>query len=175
MKKVDIDKSRLKDKMGRPLTQGLFLEVGYNTDFAVYTLDDDHKDYKGQTYYSLKKLYLEEEDVVGYNFACKYLLGWQHWERLRSNKMLAKHIDLWEEELELKLKSIAVKSIIDISLSENGGFQASKWLADGGWIRRSAGRPSKEETEKHLAQKERIYNEYAEDLERVHSHLKAVE
>lgn len=35
-----IDKKNFLDNRGRPLTQSLFLEVGYNTEYAYYTLKD---------------------------------------------------------------------------------------------------------------------------------------
>ncbi|MFM0827351.1 hypothetical protein, partial [Klebsiella oxytoca] len=63
---MKIDKKLLKDTMGRPLTQGLFLEIGYNTEYAVYTLEDEDKEYKGKTYPALKKLYLACEDPTEY-------------------------------------------------------------------------------------------------------------
>ena len=41
----------------KPLTQSLFLELGY-TKFALYTLKDDDHVYKGKTYLSIKDLQL---------------------------------------------------------------------------------------------------------------------
>jgi hypothetical protein len=82
---MKIDKRRLKDKMGRPMTQALFLEIGYETDKAVYTLKDDDHTHNGVVYPSLKRLYLEMEDVVEYDFANTYLLGWSHWKRMNEN------------------------------------------------------------------------------------------
>ena len=73
-----IDKALLQDSMGRPLTQSLFLELGY-TEHSVYTLKEQDYAYKGKNYPSLKRLYLKEEDVTEYEFATKHLLGWQHW------------------------------------------------------------------------------------------------
>ena len=45
-----VDKSRLKDSGGSPLTQSLFLEIGYNTDYAIYTLKSDDYTYNGVLY-----------------------------------------------------------------------------------------------------------------------------
>lgn len=161
-----VDKARLKDKMGRPLTQGLFLEIGYNTDFAVYSLEDDDREYKGNLYPSLKRLYLQAEDVVEYEFARKYLLGWKHWQRLNANKVLSNHFQEWREELELSMRSEAVRSIIDLAV-EQGNFNASKWLADRGWDKRAPGRPSKDELRKDKAIADRISSEFSEDFERL--------
>lgn len=163
---MNIDKSKLKDTSGRPLTQSLFLEVNY-TDYAVYTLKDEDYEYKGKLYPSLKRLYLNEEDPSEYMFASKYLLGWQHWKRLCENKIIKKHVEEWREELELKLKSRAVKDMINLCGSENGSFQAAKWLAEKGWDKRLAGRPSKAEIERHAAIDKRLDEEFGADILRM--------
>lgn len=155
---MKIDKQKLLDTSGRPLTQSLFLEFNYNVDYAVFTFDDDDKVYKGKTYPSLKKLYLECADPTEYTFAKKYLLGWGHWKRLNENKALKKHFDEWREELEISLRSEGVQAIIETSTQN---FQAAKWLADRGWEKRAPGRPSKEEQERE----NRIFERVAEDLD----------
>ena len=134
-----------KDAMGRPLTQGLFLEVGYNTQFAIYTLKDQDFEYEGKLYPSLKRLYLEMSDPIEYEFANTYLSGWEQWQRICNNKALSKHIDAWRRELEIKIRSEAVKEIIKTSKTEKG-FQAAKWIAEKGYDKK-AGRPSKDEIE----------------------------
>jgi len=161
-----VDKTRLKDSRGRPLTQSLFLEVGYNTDFAVYTQKDEDYEYKGKLYPSLKRLYLEHEDPTEYDFACTYLLGWSQWQRICANKIFAKMVDSWRIELELKLRSQAVRDIIGISTSDKG-FQAAKWLADKGWDKRSAGRPSKSDIERETKIQADIAEEYSADVSRL--------
>ena len=49
---MEIDKSKLVDTNGKPLTQSLFLEIGYN-DFALFTLKEQDYDYNGKLYPSL--------------------------------------------------------------------------------------------------------------------------
>lgn len=161
-----IDKEKMIDAMGRPLTQSLFLEIGYS-DFAVYTLKEFDHTYKGKVYPSLKKLYLKEEDPTEYAFAEKYLLGWQHWKRLCENKVIAKHIEEWREELELKIRCQAVRDMQNLCASENGNYSAAKFLADRGWEKRAAGRPSKAEKERHLRIEERINEEFSADIKRM--------
>lgn len=161
-----INKEDLKDSMGRPLTQSLFLEVGYDTDKAVFTLKDEDFFYEGHTYPSLKRLFLQCEDPTEYLFAKTHLLGWSHWQRLNNNKLLAKHFREWREELEVALRSQAILNIIDCA-SEDKGFQAAKWLADRGWEKRGAGRPSKEEALREQRIAERIEDEFAGDVVRL--------
>ena len=159
-------KDKLRDSRGRPLTQSLFLEVGYNTEFAVYTLKDDDYEYHGKTYISLKRLYIAQEDLIEYEFASTHLLGWQHWQRICRNKMFTKHVDEWREELELKLRSAAVRDIIDLS-SGDRGFQAAKWLAVKGWDKRAAGRPSNADVDRETKMQARMNEEYNADVVRL--------
>ena len=123
-------KDKMVDSAGRPITQSMFLEIGYS-DAAIYTLKDEDYTYEGHLYPSLKRLYLEEADPTEYSFAVKYLLNWKQWLRLCENKLTRKHIDEWREELEVKLRSRGVKSAM--YAAQEGNYQAAKWLADRGW------------------------------------------
>ena len=158
------DKTKMKDTMGRYITQGLFLETTYDPE-ALYTLKDDDLDHKGKVYPSLKKLYLEMEDVTEYDFANRHLVGWKHWKRLQDNKILREHIEEWREELELKIRSQAIRDIIDNSA--NGSYQASKYLADRSWDKKGAGRPSKVDKEREDRANERLDDEFSSDMERM--------
>jgi hypothetical protein len=159
-----IDKNRLVDTSGRPLTQSLFLELGYN-DYSVYTLKDADHEWNDKKYPSIKRLYLEMEDTTEYEFAKTYLLGWKHWIRLCENKQIMVHIAEWREELELKLRARAVKQMLE--LAGGGNYQAAKWLADRGWDNRGAGRPTNAEKEKHKAIAARVNEEYGADVHRL--------
>lgn len=161
---MEIDKNRLVDSTGRPLTQSLFLEIGY-TDFAVFTLKDQDFDYNGKLLPSLKRLYLELEDPTEYEFANTYLLGWRHWKRMNENKILKKHFEEWREELEYRMRSKGVRSLL--KSATNGNFQAAKFFVDRGWDKRQAGRPSKAELEKEKAFQERVSEEYGGDVVRL--------
>lgn len=154
----------MQDSMGRPLTQSLFLELGYN-DAALYTLKDVDHIYEGKVFPSLKRLYLLTSDPTEYQFAKQYLLGWKHWMRICENKLIKPHILEWREELEIKIRSEGVAEIM--AAAHGGSWQASKWLADRGWENRGAGRPSEEEKEKNSKIAERINNEYTADIVRM--------
>lgn len=163
---MTIDKQKLLDSMGRPLTQSLFLEIGYS-DYAVYTLKEWDYEYRGKVYPSLKALYLKEEDPTEYDFATKHLLGWQHWKRLCENKQVLKYIEEWREELELKIRSQGIRDMMSLCASEGGNFSAAKYLANKEWEKRGAGRPSKAERERHLKMEERLESEFDQDLARL--------
>lgn len=152
------------DELGRPITQSLFLEMGYTSN-AVYTLKDIDYVYKGKEYPSAKRLYLEMEDPTEYEFAVTYFLGWDHWQRICANKVVGEHINKWRDELEVKLRSRAVK--MNIASAKAGNYQAAKWLADRGWLTRAAGRPSKAEVAKNTKIAMDIENEYSADVIRL--------
>lgn len=152
------------DSMGKFRTQSLFLELGYGAE-ALFTLKDQDHIHDGKTYLSMKRLYLEFEDPTEYEFANEVLLNWKHWQRMCENKLIRKHIDEWRDELEVKLRSRAIKDAI--KEAQKGHFQAAKWVADRGWVSRGAGRPSKAEIEKQTKINERIEDEYKSDVVRL--------
>lgn len=159
-----MDKSIFKDKMGRYITQGLFIDHRYDETYAIYTLEDQDKEYKGHVYTSLKRLYLEECDPTEYHFANKYLYGWEHWLALKNNKELYKEIEQWEEELEVKIRAKGVHSLM--KMSESANFNAAKWVADGQW-QQKRGRPSKDEKERDRKVRERALAEAEDEMSRI--------
>lgn len=161
-----MNKSKMKTGNGVPITQSLFLEIGYNYDMAIFTLKDEDLIVGETIYQSLKRLYLEMEDPGEYEFATTYLLGWSHWQRLCANKILSKHIEEWRYELELKLRSKAIKSIISKTQVETG-INAAKYLAEKGWDKRKAGRPSKSEVEHEKRVQADLDRQFDEDIQRV--------
>lgn len=166
------DKSLMVDINQRPCTQALFLELGYDVRWAMYTLKELDYTYKGKVYPSLKRLFLAMDDPTEYEFATKYLLSWNHWKRITENKQLAPYVAEWRDELELKLRSRAIRDIQALCESENGNYQAAKFLADKGWDKRQAGRPSKAEREKQAAIAEHIKDEFESDVARMDDYRK---
>lgn len=163
MKDFIPDKALFKED-GRPRTQSLFLEVVY-ADSAVYTLKEHDHEWNGRVFPSLKRLYIEAEDPAEYDFANKYLLNWQHWIRIQENKLLVKHVAEWREELEMKLRSRAVKEMA--KAAQAGNYQATKWFVDKGWETRPAGRPSKAEIAGEKAKLAKIGEEFSADVHRM--------
>lgn len=157
-------REQLLDVSGRPLTQSLFLETQYGSD-AIYTLKEVDHVWNDKVYYSLKRLYLEMGDPTEYQFATTYFLGWKHWQRICDNKLLSKHIEQCRFELEMKLRSEGVRQ--SINQARSGSWQAAKWMSEAGWVHRPAGRPSKEEMEKHKAIEANLQDEFADDIKRL--------
>lgn len=160
-------KADLVDSMGKPMTQSLFLEIGYS-DKAVYTLKEFDHEYNGKVYPSIKRLYLECGDPTEYEFANKYFLSWSHWQRISKNKNIAVYVREWRDELEVMLRCKGIRAAMDVA--QSGGFQAAKWLADRGWEKRGAGRPSKADIEHERAFQARVDEEYKADIIRLVQH-----
>lgn len=167
--------TKFKTEQGNWLTQSLFLEKGYRLEFALFTLEDEDKEFKKKTYISLKKKYLEMEDPTEYEFASKYLGGWQHWKRICSNIVLLEHVVEWREELTLKLRARGVQSMIDeATMGGRGQATAARWLAEKGFIdapkvanKRKVGRPAKEEITKEARDLALLQQQFAEDAARI--------
>lgn len=153
---------------GQHKTLALFIDIRWDYDNALYTLKDQDVKHKGKTFKSLRRLYLECGDVTEYDFANQYLEGWSHWQRVCESPTLSKYIEEWREELEVKLRSQAIKGIVAESRSDSrSAFQAQKWLADKGWDKRPAGAPSKDEKAKQLKIHDKIKDELDSDLDRM--------
>jgi hypothetical protein len=134
------------DSMGRYKTQSLFLETAYDSE-AFFTFDDVDKVYKGKTYTSLKRLYLEMEDVTEYAFADAHLAGWNHWKKICGNSAIREHIEDWRYELELKLTARAMSKIKE--MAEEGNYNAAKYIANKEYSS-GKGRPTKADKEAAL-------------------------
>lgn len=169
--------SDLKDSMGRYRTQSLFWEFAFlnkereNVLEPLFTL----KDYdlvKGEvTYPSLKTIYMTYDHVPGfeYEFALDVFGSWDHWNKLASETIPAirNTIKEWREELEIKLKAQAIKSLIQTSrIDDVKGFNAAKYLADKGYAP-TRGRPSKEEVEREKKVQAGVSKELEADMERL--------
>ena len=158
-------KDKFKDSVGRWRTKSLFYEANdYQIVDALFTLAEEDRVIKNKKLVSLRKVFVELEDPTGYLLSKKYLGGYTHWEAICKSS-LKEEIDKWREELEMKLRSIGVQKVIESA--KGGNFNASRFLAEKGWEKRVAGRPSSEEIEKITKQEAKLRNEFADDLKRM--------
>ena len=147
---------KFKDKMHRWRTLSLFKETAsYPRDFYLFTFEE------------ARNLYMECNDPTGYVFATTYLGGWKHFNLLRQSKALGDQIDRWEEELEVKLRAEAVGNMIKLSAGDKG-YQANKFLIDGGWVQKKAGRPSKLAVKRETKIRADMYAELEESADLRH-------
>lgn len=156
-----------KHSKNRWLTKGLFYEAsGYDIEFAQFTLDDEDKEVKGKKLLSIKRLFLSSNDPTEYEFATKHLGGWAHWKAIQGVKDLEQPIQSWRDELEVKIRSEAIRKIAEHAESDKG-YQAAKFLADRGWDQRKAGAPSKAERAGHKKVDQVLSDSIQDDYERV--------
>ena len=134
-----------KDTKNQWLTRGLFYELSdYSVEgFAKFTTGDKDITKKGVKLLSLKKRYLAVADPTEYEFAIQELGGWSHWKAMLDSPPILKEVEIWREELEIKIRSEAISQMA--IHAKEGSYQASKYLADKGWDLRKAGAPSKAE------------------------------
>jgi hypothetical protein len=164
--KVTWTKDQMRDSRGYPLTQSLFLEINYS-DYAIWTFNDEPKEYNGKIYPSLRQYYLEIADPTEYQFAKQCTLGWDHWQRICENVLVKKEVAKWREELEVALRSEGVMAIIDATAQDGGNFQAAKWLTEKGWEKNKVGRPSKAESDRDKRIADRINDDFKADIIRL--------
>lgn len=153
--------------MGRLRTQSLFQEFkdpGYP---AFFTLrEQDYTDQDGNTYVSLRRLYIEAEDPTEYAFAQKAFGSWRHWDRIRNLQWFRPHWEDWKTELDVRLRSQGVEALI--SEARAGSVPAARYLASGEYKKaKKRGRPTSEEV---TGERKRMAAEQAdldEDAERI--------
>lgn len=164
----------MKDIRGAWRLGSLFYEHAIEGYSPLWTICDVDRTVGDVTYPSLKQIYMSYEHTPGseYEFAIAEIGSWVHWERLIKSPLLRSTIQQWRDELEVKIRANAIKSIIKTSLGDSSASAtAAKWLAEKGYSPKR-GRPTKEEKAGHLKQEERIDKEIQDDMERIG--LKAV-
>ena len=80
--------------------------------------------------------------------------------------MLREHFDEWREELEVLLRSDAIRAIRDMG-ADGTNYQAMKFMADRGWEKRGAGRPSKAEASREARIRDAIGGELEAEILRM--------
>lgn len=139
--------SKFRNEMGGRYLNALFYEqIGADKSTVVYTLKEvDHEGFP-----SLYRLYMELEDVLEYEFANTYLESWEHWQMLCDCKWFQPFVQRWRKELELKIRSKALRKLREDAASESRTANSSnRYLLERGWADKATkGRPSKEEVRK---------------------------
>lgn len=165
---MKIDKSGMMGGNGKPLTTGLFIDLEDGiSENAVFTKDEMDKKIGDKTFYSFKRLFVECGDPTGYDFAKKYLMGWQHYKSMKANKKVNRLIEEALEEIEIQIRSEAIATAQ--GLSAEGNAAMTKFLAERGWEKGKVGRPTKDTTERNERITARLTEEYKGDLVRLAS------
>jgi hypothetical protein len=132
-----VDRTKFLDGSGKRVILQLFKEfarpdVKYT---PVYTLREWHD------------VFLECRDPSEYEPAMALIGDWEHWQEIRNHALIKPHVDKWQEELAVKLKSEAIKQM-KTHAKQPGGTAAAKWLAEKGYAqeatKKPVGRPKEE-------------------------------
>ena len=163
-------KDKMKDKLGRYRTMSLFREFYLNEEGSdlepVYCLKDE--DPQGKLP-SLKQMYMEIGDPTEYEFAIQAFGSYQHWLKIKNARAIKKFVEDWPIELEVKLRSEGIRSVVDEALNGKSKFNAAKFLAKGEWKESHSkrGRPSKEEVEREVKIAAKLDAEIGADAQRL--------
>ena len=70
--------------------------------------------------------------ITEYQFAIEVIGSYDKWKKLAKTAKMKTPVANWREELEVKLRSEAIRETIIKSKVETG-FAATRWIAEAGW------------------------------------------
>lgn len=129
----EANKSKLIDSRGVRLTAGLFEELNDSGVTPVFKLSD------------WRKVYVDIADPTGYQAAMALIGDWEHWQLIAKSPAFAPHLEAWNREVEVKLRSDGLKQLIKQSKGPTG-TAAARYLAEAGYAR-GDGRKKKKDSE----------------------------
>jgi hypothetical protein len=156
---------KFKNSSGTHYLKALFYEIALepNRDYVLYTLkQEDHNGYP-----SIHRLFVEANDPTEYEFAKKYFASWSHWKMVRECSWFKPSYEAMKEELEMKIRSNALRDLRESSEDPKNTVQVNKYLLDRGWADKTdtRGRPSKqkikEEADKLIKENDVVENDFA--------------
>ncbi len=164
---------QLKGSNGKPRTKSLFYELSYNDPvYSLFTLKERDIEAHGKHYVSLQQLYVAmvPNDPTEYEFALTVFGSWEVWKAISSAPQVKAHVARWRAEVEVKVKSEAIKAIAE-EMKSNGrsSFSAAKLLLDKGWLDKdnAAVAKSKLKAKENEEQEKAALSILSEDAERL--------
>lgn len=114
-----------------------------------------------------RKRFVATLDPTEYTGGVELLGSWADWERFKRSwpSFQRLYLDDWLDEIEVRLRSLAIKSLADDALK--GSSASSKFLAEGKYKDKKAGRPTKEAITRQTKIDARLDKEVANDIERL--------
>lgn len=139
---------------GNKLTTGLFEEFSRDdtTVTPLFKLSD------------WRKTYVELADPTGYEAAMQLIGSWEHWLALMESPAFRMHVDRWNQEVEVKLRSEALKQLMKQSRLPTG-TAAAKFLAEAGFVERD--KRKKKDKEQDDAAGKAAKSKVADDAKRL--------
>jgi hypothetical protein len=117
-----------------------------------------------------REVFVEMCDPTGYAAALELCGSWKEWNRIVNDWAEFKDAILpdWVAEVEIKLRSASISALAaEATGAGKGSGAAARWLAEGRYIQKKAGRPSKAQVA-HAAKVEAgVIDEVGDDLSRV--------
>lgn len=116
--------------------------------------------------------YVNDADPTGYTTSKRLLGDFGYWRHLLKAAWFREALELWNEELDAKLKAEGLKVIRETAASDDkAALAAARYLANLDYKNNSPaskrGRPSKEEVEGRLASEARELKDVEEDYKRI--------
>jgi len=165
------EREQLIDHIGAYRTQSLFFETNKSKLTPILTLKRYDLEYKGVILTSLHRVYMELADPTEYAVAMEVFGSWKQWEKIINNKLLLSIIQEWRDELEVKLKSDAIRALAKTAINEGSkGTAAAKYLAERGWEKRKAGAPTKAEVKREMKVATQVSDEVTDMLKNMDLH-----
>jgi hypothetical protein len=162
------------DSMGRFRTTSLFWETRKTEANAekyppIFTTKPKDFTTDGKTYRSLKAIYFSYDHVPDfeYEFAMDVFGSWDHWLALFNSFQLKPIVQSWRDELSIKIKAEALKTLLTQSKDPDKGLQAARAILAGEHKSSKRGRPSKEEVERRAKEATRDRDTLDADIERL--------
>ena len=127
-------------------------EIKITGAYQFRTCNRDQKDF-------WRERFIETNDPTGYIFAETWIEdGFRKWKEFINAHGVKAEIQEWQDTLATKL---IAKGILNIA-TQRDSFQASKWLADRGWLEKEDKR-----TKEAKKKAEKAHDEIQEDMERL--------
>ena len=138
---------------GRLITKGLFKQ--FNPE-ATECLED------------WRRKFVDSMDLTEYAGAIACIGSWENWKAFKRNwpRFQREHLNNWLEEIEVRMKSQALKTLI-----MSGDTASAKFIAEGKYKEKRAGRPTNEEKQRQLGIEVQVEKEIEADLARLTDHL----
>lgn len=115
-----------------------------------------------------RAVFVEMSDPTEYEAAIVLAGSWENWNRMKQLWPHFRNVILpaWLEEVEIKLRSAAIRDMCGFAKSK-AGTAAARWIAEGKYNPRRAGKPSKAEVEKEARIAAGVTDEVEDDISRV--------
>ncbi len=115
-------------------------------------------------YKDWKPIFMDTLDPTEYQTAMRLIGDWDHYLAIRNHPKIKPIMDKWALEMEIKIRSDAVRNMFHHSKQPNGAA-AAKWVAEGSFMQRVL--KNKENRQREAEVQEGISDKVSADAERL--------